>query len=53
MENGNVFSISTEQIDCDNVHILNVTNESILISDPEGRRLELDLDAIIRFECVC
>lgn len=45
-----LFSIGTEKVDFENVHILDVTEESMLICDPEGRELELDLDAITRFD---
>lgn len=47
-----LFRIGTESIDCNNVYILNITNESVLIADKEGRTLELDLDAITTFEFI-
>lgn len=48
-----LFSIGTHQIDCENVRIMDITEDSILISDREGRKLELDFDAIERFTYSC
>lgn len=40
------ITIGTDQVICADVRILDVTSVSITIEDIEGRKLELDMDAI-------
>lgn len=41
-----LWTIGTEQMICVNVVIIDIAKESITVKDAEGRKLELDMDAI-------
>lgn len=46
MKKGECITLGTDQIICENVQIINVTQDSITVGDVKGNKLELDLDAI-------
>lgn len=46
MKTGECITLGTDQIICENVQIINVTQDSITVGDVKGNKLELDLDAI-------
>lgn len=47
MEKGELITIGTEQVLCEDVILLDASKDSITVGDREGRKLELDLDAIV------